>query len=101
MEKTETAWKYPEAIVSCEWLNRNLENKNVRLYDCTTFLHYTDNHPSKPYDVESGYQDYLKEHIPGASFLDLQNQVSDTESQYKFTFTEVCLLYTSPSPRDS
>ena len=92
MEKTEITWKYPEAIVSCEWLNRNLENKNVRLYDCTTFLHYTDNHPSKPYDVESGYQDYLKEHIPGASFLDLQNQISDTESQYKFTFPEVELL---------
>ena len=92
MEKTEITWKYPEAIVSCEWLNRNLENKNVRLYDCTTFLHYTDNHPSKPYDVESGYQDYLKEHIPGASFLDLQNQISDTESQYKFTFPKVELL---------
>ena len=92
MEKTETAWNYPKAIISCEWLNRNLENKRVRLYDCTTFLNYTDNHPSKPYDVESGYQDYLKEHIPGASFLDLQNQISNTESQYKFTLPDVDML---------
>ena len=64
MEKTQSAWKYPEAIISCEELKRNLGNKKVRVYDCTTFLNYTDNHPSKPYDVESGYQDYLKEHIP-------------------------------------
>ena len=92
MEKTETAWNYPKAIISCEWLNRNVENKRVRLYDCTTYLNYTDNHPSKPYDVESGYQDYLKEHIPGASFLDLQNQISNIESQYKFTLPEVDIL---------
>ena len=92
MEKTELAWKYPKAITSCEELKRNLGNKNVRIYDCTTFLHYTDDHPSKPYDVESGYQNYLKEHIPGASFLDLQNQISNTESQYKFTFPNIELL---------
>ena len=92
MEKTQSAWKYPEAIISCEELKRNLGNKRVRIYDCTTFLNYTDNHPSKPYDVESGYQDYLKEHIPGASFLDLQNQISNIESQYKFTFPDVDVL---------
>ena len=92
MEKIKTAWNYPKAIISCEWLNRNLENKRVRLYDCTTYLNYTDNHPSKPYDVESGYKDYLKEHIPGASFLDLQNQISNIESQYKFTLPEVDIL---------
>ena len=92
MEKIETAWNYPKAIISCEWLNGNLENKGVRLYDCTTYLNYTDNHPSKPYDVESGYKDYLKEHIPGASFLDLQNQISNIESQYKFTFPDVDVL---------
>ena len=89
MEKIEIDWKYPQAIISCEWLKRNLAKKNLRIYDCTTFLHYTDDHPSKPYDVESGYQDYLKEHIPGASFLDLQIQISDPESQYKFTLPDV------------
>ncbi|MDC3169622.1 sulfurtransferase [Paracoccaceae bacterium] len=89
MEETKLAWKYPEAIITCEELQRNLGNNKVRVYDCTTFLHYTDDHPSKPYDVESGYQDYIKEHIPGASFLDLQNQISDTDSQYKFTLPDV------------
>ncbi len=92
MEKTEIVWKHPKGIISCDWLKRNLGNNNVRIYDCTTFLHYTDDNPSKPYDVESGQQDYLKEHIPGASFIDLQNQISDTSSQYKFTSPKVELL---------
>ena len=95
MEETQLAWKYPEAITSCEELKRNLGNKKVRVYDCTTFLHYTDDHPSKPYDVESGYQDYLEEHIPGASFLDLQNQISNTESQFKFTLPDMASLSSS------
>ena len=56
-------WKYPEYIVQCEWLKKNLTNKNIRIFDCTTYLHYTDEHPSKPYDVESGFLDYKKSHI--------------------------------------
>ena len=95
MEETQLAWQYPEAITSCEELKRNLGNKKVRVYDCTTFLHYTDDHPSKPYDVESGYQEYLEEHIPGASFLDLQNQISNTKSQFKFTLPDVASLRSS------
>ena len=89
MEKTEVSWKYPESIISCEWLRENLDNKKLRIYDCTTFLHYTDDHPSKPYDVVSGYQDYLKEHIPGASFLDIQNKISDPKSKYNFTLPDI------------
>ena len=92
MEETQLAWQYPEAITSCEELKKNLGNKKVRVYDCTTFLHYTDDHPSKPYNVESGYQDYLEEHIPGASFLDLQNQISNTKSQFKFTLPDMVSL---------
>ena len=95
MEETQLAWQYPEAITSCEELKRNLGNKKVRVYDCTTFLHYTDDHPSKPYDVESGYQEYLEEHIPGASFLDLQNQISNTKSQFKFTLPDMASLSSS------
>ncbi len=95
MEKTEIEWKYPEALVTCKWLKENLADKKVRIYDCTTFLHYTDEHPSKPYDVESGYKDYLEKHIPGASFLDLQNQISNTESQFKFTLPDVESLSSS------
>ena len=78
-------FKYPEAIVECDWLLNQLNNDNVRIYDCTTILHYTDDHPDKPYDVESGYELYKKSHIPGASFLNLQNDFSNNDSKFKFT----------------
>ena len=78
-------WKYPEYIVQCEWLKENLKNKNIRIFDCTTYLHYTDDHPFKPYDVESGFLDYKKSHIPGAAFIDLQKQLSDNNSDFSFT----------------
>ena len=78
-------WKHPEAIVECGWLKNQLENPEIRIFDCTTYLHYTDDHPSKPYDVESGFSDYIEAHIPKSSFLDLQRDLSDNQSPYSFT----------------
>ena len=40
-------WKYPQYIVECEWLENQLNNEDIRIFDCTTYLHYTDDHPSK------------------------------------------------------
>ena len=62
------------------------------MYDCTTYLNYTDSHPLKPYDVESGIEDYKKSHIPGAVFLDLQNEFSDQTSSYRFTLSDYDIL---------
>ena len=81
----EIFWKYPDAIVSCEWLNKNINNPDIRIYDCTTYLHYRDEDPSLPYIVESGREKYDLSHIPNSSFLDLQLQLSDQESPYRFT----------------
>ena len=81
-------FKYPEAIVECDWLLNQLNNDNVRIYDCTTILHYTDDHPDNPYDVESGYELYKKSHISGASFLNLQN-----DSYYIYIF--LLMIYTN------
>ena len=47
-------WKYPEAIVTCEWLKHRLADDNIRIFDCTTYLHYTDEDPLKPNHEESG-----------------------------------------------
>ena len=55
-------WKFPEEIVSCQWLKDRLSDKSIRLFDCTAYLHYTDDHPSKPYDVISGIENYRKKH---------------------------------------
>ena len=92
MSKREIKWKYPESIVSCEWLRKNLSDKNIRIYDCTTYLHYTDNHPSKPYDVESGIKNYRKGHIPNSAFMDIQEKLSNNSSDFKFTILDYEIL---------
>ena len=82
-------FKHPEFLVSVDWLLENLEDPNLRIYDCTAHLIP---HPTETYTIGSGKEDYEKAHIPGADFLDLQQELSNNASN--------CLLYTSPSPRD-
>ena len=80
-----THWKYPEAIVECDWLKGKVNEQNIRVFDCTTYLHYTDNNPAKPYDVESGLKNYQLGHIPSSAFIDLQSDLSNKNSPYSFT----------------
>ena len=85
----EIIWKYPEAIRDCQWLIDNLSSPDIRIFDCTTYLHYTDDDPKKPYDVESGFNDYIKSHIPNAALIDLQRDLSENDSSYKFTIPQM------------
>ena len=78
-------WLYPDAVVETDWLERHLEDESVRVFECTTYLHYMDDDPSLPYIVESGRSDYEGDHIKGAAFLDLQGELSKTDSPYRFT----------------
>ena len=87
-----TEWKFPNAIVNCEWLAENINNNNIRTYDCTTYLHYRDNDPSLPYVVESGREQYEKSHIPNSSYIDLQSDLSDKDSPYRFTMPDLKIL---------
>ena len=88
----EIEWKFPNAIVNCEWLSENINNNNIRTYDCTTYLHYRDNDPSLPYVVESGREQYEKSHIPNSSYIDLQSDLSDKDSPYRFTMPDLKIL---------
>jgi thiosulfate/3-mercaptopyruvate sulfurtransferase len=85
-------WKFPSAIVNCEWLAENINNNNIRTFDCTTYLHYRDNDPSLPYVVESGREQYEKSHIPNSSYIDLQSDLSDKDSPYRFTMPDLKIL---------
>ncbi len=88
----EIIWKFPNAIVNCEWLAEKINNENIRTYDCTTYLHYRDNDPSLPYVVESGREQYEKSHIPNSSYIDLQSDLSDKDSPYRFTMPDLKIL---------
>ena len=81
-------WKFPEYISSFEWLKNNLDDDKVRIYDCTTYLHYQDQNPSLPYIVESGFKQYQISHIKNSAYLDLQNDLSDNSSKYRFTLPD-------------
>jgi thiosulfate/3-mercaptopyruvate sulfurtransferase len=83
--KMDSMWTIPEAIIDCNWLKDRYDRQDIRVYDCTSYLHYTDEHPSQPYDVVSGFDNYSTSHIPNAAFLDLQQSLSDSDSPYRFT----------------
>ena len=85
MNSTEpAAFRYPEQIVSTDWLAAHVGDADLRIYDCTTFLHYEVG-TGKPYTVVSGRADYEAGHIPGSGFLDLQADLSDGSSAFRFT----------------
>lgn len=77
------AWKYPDAIVSGAWLEDNLRDPNLRIYDCTTYLLYEQG-TGRPYRVQSGLADWEAAHIPGSIYLDLQADFSDDAAPTRF-----------------
>ena len=113
MAKGNDNFKHPQYLVTVEWLFDNLQDTNLRIYDCTAHLLP---HPTKTYTVGSGRDDYNKAHIPGADFLDLQEELSDKNSELRFTFprgedfaaavskkglgdTNTVILYSTTSPQ--
>lgn len=74
----------PELLVSGDWLQDHLDDPNLRIFDCTFYYHYEVG-AGRPYRIESGRADYKSAHIPGAGFLDLQEDFSRPDSPYSFT----------------
>ena len=72
------------ALISTDELARRMAAPGVRVFDCTTYLRpRTDGQPG--YVSESGRANYDKGHIPGAAFLDLAAELSDTSSKLRYT----------------
>jgi thiosulfate/3-mercaptopyruvate sulfurtransferase len=86
MSRQSTAIHYhdPAALVQTDWLQNHLEDPQLRIFDCTTYLLPADETTDAPYRVESGRADYDKGHIPGAGFLDLQGELSDNDTRLRF-----------------
>ncbi len=79
------AYKHPEYLISTEELNRVKGDANVAIFDATVSLV-----PNPPgYKAISGRDDYQKEHIPGAHFLDLMKDFADTSSGFGFTLPSI------------
>ena len=76
---TYTRSKY---LVETNWLAEHLEDPELRIYDCTKHLIP---HPEKVFAVENGRADFETGHIPGAGYLDLQEDLSDPMGKFRFT----------------
>jgi thiosulfate/3-mercaptopyruvate sulfurtransferase len=72
----------PQYLVETDWLAKHLEDPGIRILECTVYLHPAD--VSGGYRVESGRAKWAEGHIPGAGFVDLQDELSDRTSKLRF-----------------
>lgn len=71
----------PQYLVSTDWLAEHLHDEDVRVFESTVFLGFRD---GGGYLIESGRAAYDAGHIPGAGFLDLQEDFSDNSQELRF-----------------
>ena len=72
-------------LVETDWLESNLENPNMRIFDCTVWLNP---HPKKIYTIVSGKKDYDEGHIPNSDFLNLED-ISLKNTPYPFMMPDI------------
>jgi thiosulfate/3-mercaptopyruvate sulfurtransferase len=72
---------HPEFLITTEALERRLGDPRLRILDCTTHL-VPD--PRITYRVVPGRADFEKGHIPGAQFVDVQGDLSDSAHRLRF-----------------
>ena len=75
------AFDNPQFLVSTDWLAGHLDDSDVRIFEATVFLGFRD---GGGYLIESGRPAYEEGHIPGAGFLDLQQDFSDNGQKLRF-----------------
>lgn len=80
-------YQHRDALVSSEWLSEHLNDPELRIFECTTYLDYQPPGGDAPYRVVGGRADYETGHIAGAGFLDIQNELSDPTSPSHLRFT--------------
>ncbi|MDA1090347.1 MAG: sulfurtransferase [Proteobacteria bacterium] len=86
-EETHRAGKY---LVETDWLEKNLGDPNLRVFDCTVIADLNPDQNAKfPFAFESGRARFNEGHIPGAGFLNLLDELSDKSSELLFPMPPV------------
>ncbi|NQV83460.1 MAG: sulfurtransferase [Rhodospirillales bacterium] len=85
MTNTEKDNQHPEFLVETDWLEKNLSDPDLRVFDCTVIADLNPDPNAKfPFVFESGRTRFNEGHIPGAGFLNLLDELSDTSSELPF-----------------
>jgi thiosulfate/3-mercaptopyruvate sulfurtransferase len=83
------------ALITTAELAGQLDQPNLRLFDCTTYLEPAPAGSDEPYHAVPGRHSFEAGHIPGADFLDLQGEFSDSSTKLHFMMPEVAQLEAS------
>jgi len=68
-----------ESLVTIEWIADHLGDPDLLVFDCSRFVDMVIGHE------KSGRPAYDREHIPGAAFLELQDDLADPEAGFTYT----------------
>ena len=79
-------------LISTAELAEILDRPDLRLFDCTTYLEPAPEGSSVPYLAVPGRHTFEVGHIPGADFLDLQGEFSDSNTALRFMMPDVAQL---------
>src|SRR5882757_6375678 len=73
-----------DGLITTAELAGIIDQPDLRLFDCTTYLEYQPEGSSIPYIALPGQHTFEAAHIPGADFLDLQGEFSDQGTELRF-----------------
>jgi thiosulfate/3-mercaptopyruvate sulfurtransferase len=82
----------PRALIDTATLAASLGDPSLRVFDCTTYLDPAPAGSAEPYIAVPGRKTFEDGHVPGADFLDLQGEFSDTNTHLRFMMASVTRL---------
>ena len=84
----------PRALIDTATLaaSASLGDPSLRVFDCTTWLDPAPAGSAEPYIAAPGRKTFEDGHVPGADFLDLQGEFSDTGTHLHFMMPSVARL---------
>lgn len=82
------SYAHPEYLIGAQELMQQLNDPAVRIYDTSVLLLAAE----QGYTSQPGRERYLREHIPGAGFINLSEDWSDTRSPYNNTLPQIDAL---------